>query len=290
MASTDFSNGVTLTDASWFDDVDNTAYSVLTSIGGTANAITATGPVTYSYSATRTPVYFIPASTNTGATTINITPSGGAALGVRNIFWNGAACRGGELKIGVPCVLIDDGTRFHLVGPFQPGWEHISTGTAVSSAALDFTGLTGYGSYRFVLSNVAPTDGGVAFQVRASTNNGVSFQAGATDYVYANWVVNSGGGSGATASTSVSSMLLANSITTSLINGISGQFATPEMSSAKNHHCTWQLAFYDGTSFNNINGMGAYTSTQVAVNALRFMMSAGNVSTGQIKCYGLRNT
>jgi hypothetical protein len=75
-----------------------------------------------------------------------------------------------------------------------------------------------------------------------------------------------------------------------LINGISGQFATPEMSSAKNHPCTWQLAFYDGTSFNNINGMGAYTSTQVAVNALRFMMSAGNVSTGQIKCYGLRNT
>lgn len=115
MATTDFTNSVTLTDAAWFDDVDGAAYSVLTGVAGT-NTITATGPATYSYSATRVPVWFIPAVTNTGATTINVTPSGGSALGAKNIFANGAACAGGELVAGVPCAVIYDGTQFNIIG------------------------------------------------------------------------------------------------------------------------------------------------------------------------------
>src|SRR5256885_7516526 len=115
MASTVFVNGVTLSDgAGWAQDVDNVTYQFLSGIAGT-NTITATGPAGLGAYAAGLKFRFIPAATNTGATTINIT--GAAALGVRSIFSGGLALTGGELKIGVPCEIIDDGTQFELSTP-----------------------------------------------------------------------------------------------------------------------------------------------------------------------------
>src|SRR3990167_5678692 len=118
MATTDFVDGTTLSAAAWADDVDIATYAYLTSPAGT-NTITATGPATFTYAAGRF-VRFIPAGTNSGATTINITPSGGSALGARNIFMGGAALVGDEIRINIPCLLADDGTRFNLLTPHIP--------------------------------------------------------------------------------------------------------------------------------------------------------------------------
>jgi hypothetical protein len=134
MATTDFTNGVTLSDAGWADDVDCAAYSVLSSVVGT-NTITATGPATYTYAATRHAVWLTPANTNTGATTINITPSGGSALGAKNVFHNGAACFGGELQQNVPVAIIYDGTQFNIVagGITQATQAQLEAGSATTS-------------------------------------------------------------------------------------------------------------------------------------------------------------
>ena len=115
MATTDFTSGVTLSDAGWADDIDCAGYAMLTGVGGTANAITATGPATYSLSATRPPVWFIAASTNTAATTITITPSGGAALTTKNVFSGNAACTGGELVAGRLYGIAYDGTQYQIL-------------------------------------------------------------------------------------------------------------------------------------------------------------------------------
>lgn len=114
MATTDFTDGVTLTAASWFDDVDRAVYSYLTAVAGT-NTITATGSVTATLTAGNI-FRFIPAATNTGATTLNITPSGGSALGAKNVFTDGAACIGGEIIINVPIQVMYDGTQFNILG------------------------------------------------------------------------------------------------------------------------------------------------------------------------------
>lgn len=114
MASQVYSDAVTLTAAAEFNKFDTAAYAVLSGVAGT-NTITATGPANYSYSAATPPIWFIPAATNTGATTINITPSGSSALGAKNIFSNGVACVGGELRINVPVAVVYDGTQFHIV-------------------------------------------------------------------------------------------------------------------------------------------------------------------------------
>src|SRR5882672_7267291 len=129
MSSTVFVNSVTLTAASWFQDVDNVAYQYLSGVAGT-NTITATGPTGLGAYAAGLRFRFMPTVTNTAATTINIT--GAAALGARSIFSGGAALVGGELRSGVPCEIIDDGTQFQLAAPVVTSgtWTPAIGGTA----------------------------------------------------------------------------------------------------------------------------------------------------------------
>lgn len=116
MSSTSFTDGVTQSAAAWANDVDTAVYNSLSAVSGT-NTVTATGPVSMTAYASGQRFLFIPANTNTGAATLNITPSGGAALGAKNIFANGAALAGNELVSGQPVLVGYDGTRFHVIGP-----------------------------------------------------------------------------------------------------------------------------------------------------------------------------
>ena len=100
-----------LTDAPQASQVQNASFVTLGTVAGT-NTITATvTPVPAAYAAGQT-FSFIPAATNSGATTLNI-----SSIGPADVYKNGAACAGGELKIGVPCVVSHDGTRFNIIGP-----------------------------------------------------------------------------------------------------------------------------------------------------------------------------
>lgn len=115
MASIVITDQVTKIPALWGTDVDNAVYNYLSGVAGT-NTITATGPVGLAAYAAGLKFRFIPAATNTGATTVNITGTG--ALGARNIFMNGTALTGGELVIGQQAEIVDDGTRFQIINPF----------------------------------------------------------------------------------------------------------------------------------------------------------------------------
>lgn len=117
--------GTASTDAARVGQLQNGAGVTLGTIAGT-NTITAVGsPVITAYAANQF-FRFIPAATNTGATTINID-----ALGAKNIFSNGAACVGGELVIGVPVGIFYDGTQFNVMGA-----------ALVSSTTFTLTGCT----------------------------------------------------------------------------------------------------------------------------------------------------
>lgn len=85
--------------------------TVLSSVSGT-NTITATASPALTAYATGNAFYFVPANTNTGATTLNVD-----SLGAKNIFAQGAACVGGEIRQNVPCLVFYDGTQFNIIGP-----------------------------------------------------------------------------------------------------------------------------------------------------------------------------
>ncbi len=110
MASTSFTDGVTLIPASWLNDIDTGVYAYLTAVAGT-NTITATGPISQTAYTTGQRFRFIPAATNTGATTLNI-----SNLGAKNIFLRGAALVGSEIYKNQPIEVMYDGTQFNIVG------------------------------------------------------------------------------------------------------------------------------------------------------------------------------
>lgn len=193
MATQTYVNSVTLTDAAEFNKFDTAAYAALSGVAGT-NTITATGPANLTLVATNPPLWFIPAATNTGATTLNITPSGGAALGAKNVFWNGAACIGGEIRSGVPVSVVYDGTQYNIVGNgsavpvgFVNAKGDLLAGTAADAVARLAVGTNGdlvmadssqttglnYGGRGGVLSfvaNAAVADGSTNYMNSAITS------------------------------------------------------------------------------------------------------------------------
>lgn len=138
MTTTTFTDAVTLTAASWFNDIDVAGYPVLSSVAGT-NTITATGPANYSLASTRAPLVLIPAVTNTSSVTLAITPSGGSVLTAKNVFVNGAACAGGELRAGVPVIIEYDGAQFNAIGVARASTRQVLT----SGTSATYTTPTG---------------------------------------------------------------------------------------------------------------------------------------------------
>jgi len=108
---TGLATGTARTDAPTAAQVQDSSLTYLTSVSGT-NTITATAAVSMSAYATGQKFHFLPANTNTGATTINAN-----SIGAKNIYFNGAALVGGELKQNVPATIVYDGTQFNLVSP-----------------------------------------------------------------------------------------------------------------------------------------------------------------------------
>lgn len=92
------------------------------------NTITASATISAAGYRTQQAFVFIPANTNTGATTLNVN-----SLGAKNVFFNGAVCAGGEIKLNVPCLVVYDGTQFNIVGPtLSQDGSYTSTLTGVS--------------------------------------------------------------------------------------------------------------------------------------------------------------
>lgn len=135
MASTSFVNGVTLTDAAWFNDVDTASYSTLASVSG-ADTITATGPTSMTAYAAGQVFKFVAAGNNTGAVTLNVTPSGASALGAKSVTKEGTtALVAGDIKSGQIVTVVYDGTRFQLLnGPFTMNGRTLNSPTLVTPA------------------------------------------------------------------------------------------------------------------------------------------------------------
>lgn len=102
--------------AAWYGQAKIPEY--LTGTAGT-NTVTATGPTSLAAYAAGQRFTFIPANSNTGAATLNVT--GASALGAKSIFLNGAALVGYELRKNCPVAVLYDGTQFNIISGSHGG-------------------------------------------------------------------------------------------------------------------------------------------------------------------------
>ena len=177
----------------------------------------------------------------------------------------------------------------------QLGLAFIESQDASASATLDFTGFdaTKYDAYVFVLSNIIPATDASVLRVRTSSDGGTSYDSGASDYAFAveyltfaTSPVRSEFGDDAAAAIDVTENIGATA-------GEDGASITLRINGphlAKETHLDWS-GVLTGSSLatrERISGGGVRLSSE-DVDAVQFLMSAGNIASGTITMYGLRN-
>ena len=120
-------------------NVQNGQFVVLTSVAGTNTISAATVGTAPAALGAGQYVFFLPANTNTGATTL--ARDGFAAL---SIFYNNAALIGGELVQNIPALLYEDGTQYHIVATAISDMNFQTTGSVASATTVNLNSAKPY--------------------------------------------------------------------------------------------------------------------------------------------------
>jgi hypothetical protein len=164
--------------------------------------------------------------------------------------------------------------------------------TASASSSIDFTtGIDStYDEYLFVFTNIIPATDGASFANRFSIDGGATYKAGASDYQYAAAVLRYDPLVINTGSAGDSFNYLSYSVSNSAANGgVSGEMRlyVPGDSNGKKVF-TYHSGGTYGSGFWNMNGSGRFINSNSPVNAVRFLMSGGNITSGSIALYGVK--
>ena len=175
-------------------------------------------------------------------------------------------------------------------GASGASWVLLGSVTASSTAAIQFTSIpAGYKNYVAVLSDIVPGTVGTNLLAQVSENNGSTWGSG-NPYTYGNqfWDYSSTSNSGAT----TTNFLLAQAVGTAG-NGVVGSVLFSALGATGNYKSiNSDLTYY----YNAVPTPGGYKTTGYynadtnAINAIQFIMSSGNIASGTISLYGIRNT
>lgn len=162
--------------------------------------------------------------------------------------------------------------------------EFISSTNASGNSTLNFTGFDSsrYDAYQFVLQNIVPATDTVTLRLRTSTNGGSTYDSGSSDYKYNR--IDTGA-----LTAGYISLTTADVGSASGEDGVSGVINVLGPHLAKKTQITWQLSqIKNNGDVVQRAGAGARISS-ADVDAVRFLFSSGNIESGTITMYGMRN-
>lgn len=159
------------------------------------------------------------------------------------------------------------------------GWVFLSSATASSSATIDFTSDidSTYNTYAFVFQDILPSTGFVEFRIRTSSNGGSSYDSGASDYTF--YLYDAGGSSGS------SYIKFIETLSTSRISSGIIFMMNPSASTPSNF-----LSISGTDKSSSVSGLelcSGYRDSNSAIDAVRFFMSSGDITSGTIYLYGV---
>lgn len=173
-------------------------------------------------------------------------------------------------------------------------FELISSATASSSATIDFTGLSStYDTYLVVMSEVQPATDGVILYMRTSTDNGTSYDSGASDYAWASLGTNDGGTGDPEGSSGDSQISIAGDQASEELGNAANETVSGNVWIYKPSATEYCKLFFDMNYTDLVDDQCSVTgqATRLSagdVDAIRFLMSSGNISTGNFRLYGMR--
>lgn len=183
----------------------------------------------------------------------------------------------------------------------NPGWAAAGGGggalaflaavTASNSATMDFASFISstYDTYIFKFVSILPATSTAILWMRMGTGAGPTYDAGANygDQIWRH-VYNAGAGISAADSGSTRIALTGPWLSTG-VHGISGSLELYDPQSATlNKYVSGKFVYPDsGPSLMAVSEMGGQYNSITAVTAVRFLMSAGNITSGTIRVYGV---
>lgn len=169
---------------------------------------------------------------------------------------------------------------------------HLSTQTASSSAQIDFTSLMSntYRTYKVFINNLVPATDGTTLYIRVSTDNGSTFKSGASDY----YTISQAMGSGIVANETQGATHVALNPSSYSMGNDTNEVGRLEVTVYGAHNTGVRTEI---TSFGGYESSSGYLVSAFAngfynanteVNAIRFLMSSGNISSGTFSLYGIK--
>lgn len=166
--------------------------------------------------------------------------------------------------------------------------------TAASVAQIDFvlSTYTGYRNFIVEYDGVRPATDGSALWLRVSEDSGSTFKSGVSDYKYAVADHDFGTSFAGFGSTGAAQIVLSgnggidNGAAASGADG-SVKFRNPAGATRNKKFVLENFAEDADGSMRQQQGAGAYIGTVNAINAIRFLMSAGNIADGTFRLYGI---
>lgn len=168
----------------------------------------------------------------------------------------------------------------------------LTSGTVSNAATLDIvlTSYTGYKGLAVQLFNFLPATNNASLYLRTSTNGGVSYDSGASDYGYVMYNQNSNGISSLNTEKSTGAAQidicdeLSNSAT---LGGITVMLTIWDQTASKWGKFSWNGVFgMQAGSFVGANWGGGARQTGADIDAVRILMSTGNITSGGYAVYG----
>lgn len=173
---------------------------------------------------------------------------------------------------------------------FLPSFVFITSHAASNSATLDFTSLGDYSYVEFVLVDLIPQTDAQAMTIRTSTNNGSSYDSGASDYSYASNGESSTPASvpdGSSGATYIKCNASVGNATNEKCSGYIKMF-----NPTGTGFCMFvgQVASLDFSTLTNVTSVAGTRRSAADVDAVRFMFASGNIVSGTIYAYGIKKT
>lgn len=187
------------------------------------------------------------------------------------------------------CVVYCNGTAFYTIGR-KAATVLLQTQTASASASLNFTNFVDaeFDDYFVVLDKLLPATDGSLFRMRTSTNGGSSYDSGASDYTTC-YYGTTAGGLATNANTAGTSIEMSSNVGNAANEtGINGQIDFLRPSDASYFGARFNTFWInDGTVPIAFTGTG-YRMAAADVDAFQLLFSAGNITSGSAKLYGIR--
>jgi hypothetical protein len=195
-------------------------------------------------------------------------------------------------------VQLDASARLPAVDGSQllnvPAGAMVFLGQQVASndATLDFTSLitSDYDTYIFDIIDLLPASD-TELRVRTSTNNGSSFDSGASNYFFHNSSYPIGGANTSSDSDGTALKLTEGSyVGNGAGEGISGRMMLiGPLGTTRRKLITFEGMANNSSVFNFVKSYG-YRDAASDIDAVRFLMSSGNIVSGRINMYGVKNS